>query len=395
MDHESPELGRALERLRLCHPQARWWSSAPIEAGRVEGESEDQRFILVALYEHDITEHFRPLGGFNFLISNGFLASHAYNLALVWLQRVGDRHLRRARLCHNFKKFYAEVLLSARDVLLGRALLLETLAYEQALMEPIFLEASTDPGLEARARSVASAFSSLAQQHELGHYFCERSPAHFHGEVMGALDGSLQSVVEKLPQHLPKQAVEEVLCDGLAAHLGVLGFGDGADGDSDVSTRLRRTVFGFRVFFILMNLRLSARHTAERLPEDAESFELGSAIRPKNVPEILVGRHPEVEFRSGAMTEALGEFAKRRGLDLYGEDGEFPLLPEVWEDLDFAFENFNEVATPETPAHLGCDARGRSLMRLVAESLAGYSAGTEHLLWRSKTFQQGGVAVDP
>jgi hypothetical protein len=33
-------------------------------------------------------------------------------------------------------------------------------------------------------------------------------------------------------------------------------------------------------------------------------------------------------------------------------------------------------------------------MRMVAEALSQHPAGTEHLLWRSKTFTQGGTLVD-
>ncbi|HET8774786.1 MAG TPA: hypothetical protein VFP80_13370 [Thermoanaerobaculia bacterium] len=177
MGGTSPELQVALARLKHLHPHARMWSHEEVGSGRVEGENEDQSFIAVFLYEHDITEHFRPLGRYKFIITNGFLASHAYNLALVWLQGQGARALRRARLRHNFKKFYAETMLHARDVMLGRALLLETLTYEQELMAPIFDAAKADPNLNERASTLSSAMTGLAQHHELGHYFQGRSPA--------------------------------------------------------------------------------------------------------------------------------------------------------------------------------------------------------------------------
>jgi hypothetical protein len=395
MDGTSPELQRALERLMRLHPHARMWGHGEVGADHVEGESEDQSFISVFLYEHDITEHFRPLNGYKFIISNGFLASHAYNLALVWLQGLGDRALRRARLRHNFKKFYAETILYARDVMIGRALLLETLAYEQELMAPIFDAAKADPNLSKRADTLASAMTGIAQHHELGHYFYRRSPAEFTSEMSKFLGGCLEPVVDDLRQQYADDHVEEVICDGVAAHFGILGDDQNRLSNADLTARLRRTAFGLQAFYRLMDLRASARVTAKEYPDDAVAINLGSEIRPKDQPVYSVGHQPEVQFRSGALTQMLSAFAEHYSLPLYGDDGDFPLSPEAWEDFDHAFEHFGDEAPPGTLSHLGCDARGRSIMRIVAEALSHHPEGTEHLLWRSKSFKRGSTPVDP
>lgn len=395
MGSTSPELQQVLERLKRLHPHARMWGHGEVEAGRVEGESEDQSFISVSLYEHDITEHFRPLNGYKFIIANGFLASHAYNLALVWLMGLSDRALRRARLRHNFKKFFAETMLYARDVMLGRALLLETLAYEQGLMAPIFDAAKADPNLRERASNLASAMTGLAQHHELGHYFYGRSPAEFASGMPRLLDGCLESVVADLRKQYADHQVEEVICDGVAAHFGILEDDQNRFSDADLTARLRRTAFGLQAFYCLMDLRASAHVTTEEYPEDAVAIDLGSEIRPKDQPVYTVGHQPEVQFRSSAITQVLSAFAKHRGLTLYGNDGDFPLSPEAWEDFDHAFEHFGDEAPPGTPLHLGCDLRGRSIMRIVAEALSHHPKGTEHLLWRSKIFERGSIPVDP
>jgi hypothetical protein len=394
MGGASPELQRALERLKRLHPHARMWGHEEVEAGRVEGENETQSFIAIFLYEHDITEHFRPLGGYKFIITNGFLSSHAYNLALVWLQGQGDRGLRRARLRHNFKKFYAETMLYARDVMLGRSLLLETLAYEQELMAPIFDAAKADPNLGERASTLASAMTGLAQHHELGHYFKGRSPAEFASEESRLLDGCLEPIVAQLRKQYAERHVEEVICDGLAAHVGILGADQKPSSDAELTARLRCTVFGLQVFFHLMNLRHSALATATEHPDDRVAIDLGSEIRPKDQPAYSTGHEPEVQLRAEAISQVLKAFAQQRNLPLYGDDGDFPLLPEAWEDLDHAFEHFGDEAPPGTPSHLGCDARGRGIMRLVAEALAHHPGGTEHLLWRSKKFTRGSTPVD-
>jgi hypothetical protein len=129
-------------------------------------------------------------------------------------------------------------------------------------------------------------------------------------------------------------------------------------------------------------------------PDDRVAIDLGSEIRPKDQPVYQVGHQPEMQVRSAAMTHVLDAFAKHRGVSLYADDGGFPLSPEVWEDLDHAFEHFGDEAPDGTPAHLGCDARGRGIMRLVAEALAHHPGGTEHLLWRSKMFTRGRTPVD-
>lgn len=391
----SASLQAALQRLKTMHPQARMWNHGEVGAGQVDGEASAQSFVVVYMYEHDITEHFRKLGGYRFIIANGFMASHAYNLALVWLDRAGGRALRQARFRHNFKKFYAETLLHARDVMIGRAFLLETLAYEQGLMRPIFDAAAADPQLAQRAAEAGSAMSQLAQHHELGHYFQSRAPAEFAAELPAFLDGCLHAELASLREQYAPQHVEEVLCDGVAAQLGIFGDESSDRSQAALTARLRRTAFGFQAFFRLMDLRACAEITAKDAPDDAASVALGSEIRPKDAPPYSIGRQPAVALRAEAMQRVLAAFAQRRGLALYGDDGEFPLSPDAWEDLDMAFESFADVADDGTPAHLGCDAHGRNLMRLVAESLSQHPRGTEHLLWRSKRFIQGMTAVDP
>jgi hypothetical protein len=373
------------------------WGHGEVAAGRVEEENEEQSFISVFLYEHDITEHFRPLSGYNFIIANGFLASHAYNLALVWLQGQEDRTLRRARLRHNFKKFYAETILYTRDVMIGRALLLETLAYEQELMAPIFDAAKADPNLKERADTLASAMTSLALHHELGHYFYGRSRAEFISEIPKFLGGCLEPVINNLKQQYADNHVEEVICDGVAAHFGVFGDNHGQNSlsNAELTARLRRTIFGLQAFYCLMDIRASARVTANEYPDDSVAINLGSEIRPKDQPVYSVGHQPEIQFRSSAITQVLNAFATHYNLPLYGDDGDFSLSPEAWEDFDHAFEHFGDEAPPGTLSHLGCYARGRGIMRIIAEALSHHSEGTEHLLWRSKMFTQGSTPVDP
>ena len=390
-----PDLVKAIDRLKSLHPTARMWNHGEVDAGRLQSEDAEQSFILVSLYEHDITEHFRALGGYRFIISNGFLSSHAYNLALVWLQGQDNRELRRVRFRHNFKKFFAEVMLHRRDTMLGRALLLETLAYEQELMAPIFDAAKSNPQIEAAANLLASSMTGLAQHHELGHYFFARSRDEFMIEASKILDGVPMQVLQVSGASVEDIEPEEILCDAVAAHIGIFAPGANENIASDLQGNLRRTLFGLQAFYRLMNIRASALATAAESPSDDEVVSLGSEFRSPFRPVYAIGRSNQVEFRSRSIIRILEEFASRRGISIYGCEGGFPLSVEIWDDFDHAFENCLEEAPAGTPAHQGCDSRGRGVMRMVAEALSFHPRGIQHLLWRSKTFKLGGQYIDP
>ncbi|HET8774787.1 MAG TPA: hypothetical protein VFP80_13375 [Thermoanaerobaculia bacterium] len=201
-------------------------------------------------------------------------------------------------------------------------------------------------------------------------------------------------MVADLRQQYAERHVEEVICDGFAAHVGIHGIDQTPASDAELTARLRCTTFGLQVFYRLMDLRESGRMTAMEYPDDRVAIDLGSEIRPKDQPVYSLGHQPEVQLRTASITQVLDAFARQRGFLLYGDDGDFPLSPEAWEDLDHAFAHFGDEAPPGTPSHLGCDARGRGIMRLIAEALSQHPGGTEHLLWRSKTFSRGGTPVD-
>jgi hypothetical protein len=144
-----------------------------------------------------------------------------------------------------------------------------------------------------------------------------------------------------------------------------------------------------------MDLKASAFVTAQQSPDDTTAIQLGSEIRMKDQPIYSVGRRPDVGLRSMASKKLLESFAERQNISLYGADGPFPLLPDIWDDYEYAFEHFGDTVPAGVLTHNGCDERGRNMMRLVAEALSQHPEGTEHLLWRSKTFQRGTTQLDP
>ena len=177
--HDDIESRQGNRPTPLLTPRARFFQTSEVAAGRLSTEHEDQAFQYVALYEHRIGISVRPIGDHVFIISNGFLTSHAYNLALTWLWRYRapgpERAGLGAALRHNYKKFFAECVLAHENRLIGRALLIETLMYEQDLMQPMFDAVAADPGLGQIASEIAQLMSSLAAQHELTHYWASFS----------------------------------------------------------------------------------------------------------------------------------------------------------------------------------------------------------------------------
>jgi hypothetical protein len=117
-----------------------------------------------------------------YLIHNTYLSSFAYNIFLSWIYKKQDSpaaipaDFETVRLLkHNFKKFFAEQLLSAHNNIFSRAVFLETLLYEQKLMVPLFKATELNDRLQKKADFSANLMSSIVSFHELGHFFLNKS----------------------------------------------------------------------------------------------------------------------------------------------------------------------------------------------------------------------------
>jgi len=392
-------LEKAFARLRSLVPGARFFQSGEVSVPASEPGEADHSFHYVSLYEHRIGISVRSIGAFTFIIANGFVTSHAYNLALCWLW-YGDAARRRAgtldsALRHNYKKFFAERATAQRSCLIGRAMLLETLIYEQALMRPIFDAISQEERLGRLARDIASATAQMPSMHELSHLFLRRSRPEFEPSVRAFFNGLVGDAVDRVGARFGPELAEETLCDGFAAHQGVIST-ESPLAAYDPITRARMTAFVFLVFSDLIALEASAIATAEAsVAEDRAMIDLASEKRPKVASTFQLGRLPATEARAAEMLGLLEAYAHREGHDLFGADGVFPLPESTRADLLAAFERFGELIEPSDGGMTGTDAHRRGLAQLVAESLHGHPSGAEFLLWRSKHFSVGGTPVDP
>jgi hypothetical protein len=387
-------LDEALERLRSTFPEGRFFHHAPLAAGRFTHEQANQEFVFVSVYDHRLSTHFREVGGRPFIITNGFLSSHAYNLALAWLwhkagERAGIDALKSA-LRYNYKKFYAEAALGERNCLVGRAMLIETLLEQQRTMEPIFAEAQVDPVLASRARDLQLVTGQLASHHEAGHYFI-RSRGVPAGEMANELlEGLATPEVAAVRAERGEELAEELLCDLLALHFAIVDETTTLPAHPRM-TRLRIALFAFLVYGDLATLGSSAAWAARGVP-GGEPVTLGSERRSREPIEFVLIRRPDLARRTAGVVAVAEALAKRWGLGLFGTDEVFSLPPEARAILADTFDRF---ADPEVQTDRSTGPGMVGIARLLAEALHGHDAGAEHLLWRSKQFLTGGEPLDP
>jgi hypothetical protein len=395
----SMPLDAAIARLKLTVPKARFFQLREIAAGQLDNELSEQTFHYVSLYDHSISTAFRQINGVNFIISNGVLSSHAYNLALTWLWRQGEgieanRERRIAALRHTYKKFYAESLLRSKNRLIGRALLLETLIYEQDLMAPMFAAVRREPIWQETARHLADLMIDLTLHHELAHYLKRRSGARF-GEVERSMfEGKAAPLLASVGEQYDPQFAEEVSCDALAAHLAVTGEKSWA-GLYDLGVRARMTAFAFLLFADLVSLERSAVATAAANMEEDGVIDLASVVRPKIQFSFAIGRSDRHDLRANLMLRLLNGYLKERGQELISEDSPFPFPETARAELELAFKTFADESEPFDNGLTGTNLQRRGLAQLLAESMHGQDKAVEFLLWRSKQFSVGGVPVDP
>jgi hypothetical protein len=333
-------LDKALLRLQSLTPRARFFQSAEISAGRREGETEDQRFHYVSLYEHRIGNSVRPIGDYTFIIQNGFLTSHAYNVALAWLwpRRAGTgRPGDDGAVRHNYKKFFAECGLFRNNRVIVRAMLIETLMYEDGLMKPIFEASESDVEFGRLAQDIASLMSLLATRHELCHYFMARLPHEFRAHAMGLFDGAAKHAFDRAAALRGADSAEELLCDAFAAHQAMTS-GDSTVAKYDPVTRARMIAFAFQVFSDLIALEMSAHATVADPRDDA--IDLSSEKRPTEALPFSLGRSLDADVRAQEVVDLLAAHLSREGNTLYGTDGVLPLPESSWTELRAAFERF-------------------------------------------------------
>ncbi len=388
-------LEKAKNRVILRLVGARFIQFAAVEAGRLDHEMRDEVLHYGSYYSHRIRNQFFPSGEHRFIMSNSFLGSYAYNLALLFLVFDKDRPALQRALRSNLKKFFAECCLGTANCLIGRALLIETLCNEQEDMRGLFEETRTSSALSEKAQKLSFQMSDLLNMHELAHYFEGRMGREWLDGVQALDQGRMGDRIKRWRETLPPQLAVEVICDAFSVSQALSREGE-MDDDLDACSRARMAAFGFLCFGELVSLQKSAEATAREAQEQDQSIEVGSEKRPGVQFSYQIGRYTAMDQRCEEMLRMIEEEAAHRSLPLYSEEGFFPLLPDTADILHSAFDAFMEVDDdPDTPPGTSTSSSQRSIAQLLAESLHGYDRGADHLLWRSKQFTIGDYPVDP
>jgi hypothetical protein len=336
-------------------------------------------FFTANLYDERIDSNMITTGLGRVMIQNTYIASFAFNLFLCWLY--GRRRPPEAAgasvdalLAHNFKKFFAEQIYRQSDRVPARALLLETLLFEQVQIVGVFAAKEADPKLSADADTGANLMSFALSMHELGHYYLATQP------------GMWQAILESGPEALAPlyQQVEaqhaadftvEFQCDAHAV-IGCLGQYESRGGAQFV---LRAVVFAFAAYAAMYSATATAAATAALWnAEPPETMDF-SDIAPMPPVDHDIKWAVDGEFlrRAHLVAQLCEAMATARGFGLYGDDGPFPLPATIVDDMVRYVSRVFDCA----------DDNARRMSNLVALALTGHKEGMEYLYLRSKVFR--------
>jgi hypothetical protein len=311
------------------------------------------------------------------MIQNTYIASFAYNLFLCWL----GHHRNGAEiapidslLAHNFKKFFAEQIYRQTNRIPSRALLLETLLYEQAMMVDVFALKEREAKLSADADAAAGLMSFALSMHELGHYYLATQPATWAALIEYA-QGAIGPLYERAMRQRGPEFAVEFQCDAYA----VVGCFRQYEAHAGPAFALRAITFAFAAYAAMYSAAATAAATAR----------LWDAGPAEQVDFLDIAPMPDVEHdtewafdapflaRAGLVGELCAALATARGMALYGDDDPFPLPSTIVKDLTGYVGKVFDCA----------DVNARRMSNLVAQAMTGHDQGMEYLYLRRPTFR--------
>lgn len=337
-------------------------------------------FHYVNLYDEQIDSNviISPRG--LIMIHNTYLSSFAYNLLLCWLlyAKHSEKDVPALNLTlllkHNFKKYFAEQLLSTHNNIFSRAIFLETLLYEQVCMIPVFKAKAQDEELDRNAARGAQLMSSVLSFHELGHYYLGRDPQIW-SEILNQHSDVLYPLFSSVTNTYPTLFVEEFKCDVIS----VISCLEQFKADLDREFCIRLIVFTFAAFAVLYSLTKSAKKTAtdqRAIPDDVDF----KSIEKRQIDYgYSIGIDLDFLERGRLITELCIKIAEKEKIAIFGEGGSFPLSATILDELLLYVEKVMESD----------DQNSREMSLLVAEALHEHPRGIEFLNLRSKTFGFG------
>lgn len=380
-----PDREFVLKVIRLTRPRAKFVSYAHSDEFDPPNEGDVYRYHYVNLYDEKIDANVIESSHGRILIQNTYLSSFAYNLLLSWMyqNRNGEGKGRLdgsdMLLRHNFKKFFAEQLYHFRNTAFSRAILLETLLYEQEQMIPVFSAKEKDEGLRAFVNLGASIMSLVVSLHELAHISLDHGEdewSHVYREHETVIGDVMAGVRSKYPPPF----VEEVRCDVMAVYMTLHQYVE----EAGRLQCLRLLVFAYAAFAVLTSLTKSARATLHSADFEDARVDFSSIEKRSDDTVYRIGIDADMRERARIVVTICEGIAAEEGLSLYSTDPDFP-LPEGIVDGLLAFVD----SAMETD-----DDNARRMALLVAQALQDHPDGMEWLYLRSKTFVRPGSHGD-
>lgn len=324
----------------------------------------------------------------NVVANNTYLASFAYNVALVWLN-YGHEYIKLADnadcvlarlLRYNFKKFFAEQILCRTNNVFGIAIFLETLLYQEREMRPIFAAAKADGVLSRKFEYFAQLMSGIFLFHEIGHLVHDARKDVFEGLLTDEIGEGGSIPFEPVWKNYNEAAKIEFWCDAFAV---VVKSKDKPD-FADQGFVLRSIAFGFIVCACMMGLEKSAAETARQHPASRDLDVLDEIHADLPGASFVIGRDEFLLARAQSAISICQSLARAAGIELFQPDGAFPLPKNTIDVLS----NFTLSVVDWD------DSAARGLCELLARALHDNDRGLEYLKLRSKVFKMPPGAED-
>ncbi len=334
-------------------------------------------FFYASVYDEAIDANLYETDHGFLLIENSYIASFAYNLFFCWLYFRGDLSNSRLHnlLAHNFKKLCAEQLYRRNNTVSSRALLLETLIFEERMMVEVFATRESNPTLAELAWSVGSGIMLfLLTQHEFGHYIRKTKRETWEARVSFGPKG-VDDILARVEREFSADFQIEFKCDLFAVYNALQQYEE----VHGPTFAIRGIAFAYAAYAAMYSVAETARQTSDLWESEGdEEVDLQdiSPLPAKDYP-VLLAMDKQFLDRALLILEVCATIANDRGLILFGDEQPLPLpmnIMEIFMDLvSKVFESDDEHA--------------RKISRLVARAFHDHDLGIEYLYLRSKTFR--------
>ncbi|MEM7659468.1 MAG: hypothetical protein AAF399_25340 [Bacteroidota bacterium] len=338
----------------------------------------EKGFYSVHLYDEQIDSNVVKTPYGMVMIHNTYLASFAYNLLLCWV--VGNDRVKYPALStslpdllkHNFKKFYAEQLISRYDHVFSRAMFLETLLFEQVQMVPVFAARAEHAELDNIAELASHIMSSLVSFHELGHLLLEQKTQSF-STILAESPLPFRTCYQQIENQYPPAFLAEVQCDWIS----ILSCWQEYQSKLSPVWLLQSIAFGFAGFAVMSSLLKSAEATVRDLQQMEIQVDHQSIAKQHREISFSLGKDRDMIERATLVIQLCEQIANQQNDSIWHQSTELNLPSSLLDDLTTLVDYLVDST----------DSNARSMSLLVAEALEGHPSGTEFLYLRSKTFQ--------